>query len=339
MVCRVEESEASQYISPSRTGFHFSEKYCPVTGPERPPPRQHLLTASLKFTSVLTSPPLTRPSGEASGGPSCLPNGLVAQAPGMSSTTWVASAWDAPVRYYGWESSDAGDRSTIRPGLSKSNGAVELPPAPNGPMAMETGSTALRASLDPRRTSSPHYLRVGTYERQREERYLVLHYLKEATAPRSGKGTRSALHSNGITASRLLAAMRKRPWEGRPNASTPQEWRAWVNHLEPMLERHLRWLTVDGLAARLDSDGVAPEGGCKEEARFVAVDPNDGEAAFGFQAEGQRVFGHFAGGRGASAECDGVPGTSASSGVGLSMMTGGVRIMKSRPIKMVKPWR
>lgn len=193
--------------------------------------------------------------------------------------------------------------------------------------------------------------RVGTYERQRKERDLILRYLRAATlsqrdgaVPRavgphhyppeiagtteSGSSARDPpTNVEGVTAAELLAGMRERPWEGEAETGTALEWREWVEHLEPILERHLVWLTVDGLAARVcRANGDAG-------ARFVAVAPVGGERG---------VLG--AGGQASSVGHDGLPvggsvAAGRAGGGGSCVLAGGMRIMKSLPLKMVKPWR
>lgn len=317
IVCSV-ESESPEDLVPSRTGFHFSEKYCPVTGPERPPPRQDLLAASWKLTSQFT-PSLTRPVGEAPGDHLCSTTGHGVQQP-MSSSLGSSDRVAGDVSQYNgaWKPNSSS---------KKTNGTIE-PPA----VVIETRAAE---SAMVRRAKS-HSERIGTYERQRVERCLVLHYLREATMSWTGQ-------PNGTTSARLLAAMRKRPWEGAPNAGTLEEWRAWVDHLEPTLERHLRWLVVDGLAARSDSNGDTSGGGDKEQARYVAVVSRAGETDFNIWTERHGSAGHLAcvsaGRTGARTGDEGVLGTGTNSSFGLPMMNGGVRVMKSRPIKMVKPWR
>lgn len=236
----------------------------------------------------------------------------------------------------------------------------------NAVVAMATGS-------DKPRTSSR---RVGTYERERQQRCSVLHYLTLATTPQpprvavadssaagdadagaaaaaaakaaspSPAASGATAHPDGATAAALLATMRERPWQGRPIAGTAQDWAEWLRHLDPTLERHLRWLVVDGLALQSNRDGVG------KEARFVAVRPpppaeherkgreEDEEEAVepGGQASAGRLAAPATGGKaavGGGAAGPGADTLAASS----SMLAGGRRIMKSRPIKMVKPWR
>lgn len=316
IVCSV-DSESREDIVPSRTGFHFSEKYCPVTGPKRPPPRQDLLAASRKLTSQFT-PSLTRPVGEATGDQLCSITGHGVQQPMTSLGSSDRVPGDVNQCNRAWKL-DSSSRKT--------NGAIEPPAVVIETRAMESAVVKLVKS---------HSERIGTYERQRVERCLVLHYLREATKSLTGQ-------PNGTTAARLLATMKKRPWEGTPNAGTLEEWRAWVDHLEPTLERHLRWLIVDGLAARLDSNGDASDGGDKEQARYVAVVSRAGETDFNIWTGRHGSAGHLAcvsaGRTEARTGDEGVRGTGTNSSFGLHMMNGGVRVMKSRPIKMVKPWR
>ncbi|CAN0199599.1 unnamed protein product [Scytosiphon promiscuus] len=152
--------------------------------------------------------------------------------------------------------------------------------------------------------------------------------------------------------------MRERPWEGQLGRGTAQDWAEWLEHLEPTLERHLRWLTVDGLAVELG----AADGRARGETRFVALAKplagspfyTDGvevgerlrvqaeEVAAAGEPGGQESAGRLAapvaGGRAAAAGGAAGPGAGTLAG-GPSMLAGGMRIMKSRPIKMVKPWR
>lgn len=198
--------------------------------------------------------------------------------------------------------------------------------------------------------------RPGTYEREREERGLVLHYLRAATTSlqpsqnvastdQGGRApTPSPSDSEGTTAAALLMAMRERPWEGRPNAGSSHEWSEWLEHLEPTLERHLRWLTVDGLAARSTREGSEFRERGSGEARFSAVLPADGEevaGAGGHASAGKQTW-LSAGGNAAAAAPPGardVGWPAGAKGGGSCVLTGQARIMKSRPIKMVKPWR
>lgn len=327
VVCR-SESSSSEEPTPPRTGFHYSEKYCPVTGPERPPPRQDLLTASFKLTSLLT-PSLAR------------------------SASGAGIAGGEANRDSGHESGDAGDGETER--WADSKGAARRPAVLTG--AGLAGAAAMASSTTDQRSPTLHR-RVGTYEREREKRGLVLHYLTVATTPQPTKVTPSndadetsssaataskPSHPDGATAAALLTAMRERPWEGRPNAGTPQEWEEWLKHLEPTLERHLRWLTVDGLASRSNADWDDPANG-KREARFVAELPDAERDEEGTEAGGTASAGRLhvssSGGKVVAAGGAGGQGAGAfTAAAGLSMFAGGMRIMKSRPIKMVKPWR
>lgn len=333
IVCSV-ESETPEDLVPSRTGFHFSEKYCPVTGPERPPPRQDLLAASWKLTRQLT-PSLARPVGEAPGDYLCSMNGHGMQQP-MTSSLGSSGRVAGDVDPYNeaWKPQDDRVRMVKISSSGKTNGVIEPP-------TVDVEARAAASVMA--RGAKSHSERIGTYERQRVERCLVLHYLREATMPWTGQETCHPPESNGTTAARLLAAMRKRPWEGTPNAGTLEEWRAWLDHLEPTLERHLRWLVVDGLAARSDSNGAASGGGDKEEARYVAVVSTVGGTDFDIWTGRQGSAGHLAyvsaGLTGARTGDDGVLGTGTNSSFGLPMVNGGIRVMKSRPIKMVKPWR
>ena len=226
--------------------------------------------------------------------------------------------------------------------------------------------------------------RVGTYERERQQRCSVLHYLTLATTPQPLEAaaspadsaelgaaaataadaaqdaaspsppTSATTHPDGATAAALLATMRERPWEGRPSTGTVQDWAEWLEHLDPTLERHLRWLVVDGLAVQSNRDRDRGK-----EARFVAVHPlptsqpqpqpqpphfekeNEGEEETvepGGQASAGRLATPVTGGKAATAGGAAGPGADILA-AGSSMLAGGVRIMKSRPIKMVKPWR
>lgn len=209
--------------------------------------------------------------------------------------------------------------------------------------------------------------RFGTYERERQQRCSVLHYLTLATTPQpadAGADTAAAhhgapptsmiaTHPRGATASALLAVMRKHPWEGRPGAGTAKDWAEWLEHLEPTLDRHLRWLAADGLAAEWNT------GNEEEGPRYLAVARSPSEMALSRAVEEERARAHaeemaavepggqesagrlaapVAGGRVAAAGGAAGPGADTVA-AGPSMLAGGVRIMKSRPIKMVKPWR
>lgn len=324
VLCRT-EPKSRENATPPRTGFHYSEKYCPVTGPERPPPRQDLLSASFKLTSLLT-PSLARSGGGASAG-------------GGPWLVGVQQATSAEMNGHGCIGAEAarggrGGRGYAGGGGDKwagSNGTMK-PPLASSPAPAAVRTSASSQAIDQPMGRSQRFRRFGTYEREREERGLVLHYLTAATT--------SSYNPHGATAAGLLAAMRERPWGGRPSAGTPQEWREWLEGLEPTLERHLRWLTVDGLAARLDRNEDRPVDGGRG-ARFVAVLPAAGVMEDGTEAGGQELVGRLAGpsSGGKAAAGGGADGAGAAAAFGVSMLSGGVRIMKSRPIKMVKPWR
>lgn len=167
-------------------------------------------------------------------------------------------------------------------------------------------------------------------------------------ATASATATSVPPHPAGATASELLAAMRESPWQGWPSAGagTRREWAAWLERLTPTLERHLRWLAVDGLALQSNGGGdslaLAPGGGVPS--RFLAVLPDAGQEA-GAEPGGNESAGRLssfpAGGRAVAAGgAGGGPGAGPGSPVaGASLLAGGMRFMKSRPIKMVKPWR
>lgn len=213
---------------------------------------------------------------------------------------------------------------------------------------------AVSSTVANRRQPSALQRRRGTYEREREERGFVLHHLTIVTTSRPTKsaGNRESSNANGgcttanvfsvppypngISAADLMATMRERPWEGRASAGSPQEWVEWLDLLEPTLERHLRWLAVDGLAARSDTNSAD-----SKEARFAAVklvpvEPDDGAEGGGKESTGRPVAPSTGGKVAAGGGPGGVGGNKAAC---LSMLNGGMRIMKSRPLKMVKPWR
>lgn len=265
------------------------------------------------------------------------------------------------------------DRGVDGEKWSSSNGT-------NGKRRDSAESSAGAASSGPLHQPRTSHRRVGTYERERQQRCSVLHYLTVATMPQRGtkqaaspangaseggaaagegaaatagggeadatngaasssspSATSGAVaHPDGATAAGLLAAMRERPWEGRPSAGTAQDWAEWLEYLDPTLERHLRWLVVDGLAVQTNRDG-------EQEARFVAVRPppqeqEDEAAEPGGQESAGRLSAPATGGRAAAGGGGAGPGADKLA-PGSSMLAGGVRIMKSRPIKMVKPWR
>ena len=219
--------------------------------------------------------------------------------------------------------------------------------------------------------------RFGTYEREHQERSSVLHYLTVATLLRArpanlrtatsadagandgggnrgggvDKATAAAApvppHPDGATTSELLAAMRESPWEGRPRATgTRREWGEWLLRLEPTLERHLRWLAVDGLASQSHGVGDALSARDGAPSRFLAVLPGAGREEDGAEPGGNESAGRLSGGfpaggqAAATGGAGGGPGAEAGSlAADPSLLAGGMRIMKSRPIKMVKPWR
>lgn len=304
--------------STPRNDFYFSERYCPATatGPGRPAPPLDLLTASLKLTGQhKLSLGRFRDVDEV---------GTTARANGEQGSAGIAGGVVE------------GGAAAAAARWANSNG--------KGKDSREVSWAAAVGPDEPR--ARPATRRVGTYERERQQRCSVLHYLTIASTPRPGaaavdaastvtatsdgnsRSTSSATRPEGATAAALLAAMRERPWEGRPNAGSAQDWAEWLEHLAPTLERHLRWLVVDGLAAQLDGAG-------EREARFVAVVKEDEEAAV--EPGGPESAAPGAGARVAAAVATRTSGTA---GAGASsMLAGGVRIMKSRPIKMVKPWR
>lgn len=308
--------------STPRNDFYFSERYCPGTamGPGRPAPPLDLLTASLKLT-----------------GQHKLSLGRFRDVDDVG-TLSRANGEQASAGRAGGVVGD-GDGAVAADRLATSNG--------KGKDSREVSAAAVGPD-EPR--ARPATRRVGTYERERQQRCSVLHYLTMASTPRpaaapvhstadghaaaavhaartvatasgaaSPPTSSSATRPEGATAAALLAAMRERPWEGRPNAGSAQDWAEWLEHLAPTLERHLRWLVVDGLAAQLDGAG-------EREARFVAVMKEEEEAV---EPGGPESAAPGAGARVAAAVATGAS----------SMLAGGVRIMKSRPIKMVKPWR
>lgn len=352
---RAESSRSSEGPAPSRTGFHYSEKYCPATGPERPPPRQVLLTASFKLTRMLT-PSLSRFGGGA-GVDYC--TGTTLSSPGPDGKRGAAAGANGGGGEGGAEY--GGGEANRRGNWSGSNGAGKPLAVPSVPgFAGGAGMAAAAAGAGAESTRAPpaFHRRLGTYERERQERRSVLHYLTSATAAQSevfaavsaeagvGNATAAAKpnlsYPHGATAAGLMVAMREHPWGGTSSTGSPQDWAEWLRQLEPTLERHLRWLTVDGLAAQLNGDPNDPvgEGG---EARFVALMPFAGDGVGGAEPGGKKSAGRLGtpptGGNAVAAGGAGGPGAGLTSAAGLSMLPGGVRIMKSRPIKMVKPWR
>ncbi|CAN0517885.1 unnamed protein product, partial [Ectocarpus sp. 8 AP-2014] len=224
---------------------YFSERYCPATatGPGRPAPPLDLLTASLKLTGQHKLS-LGRFRDVDEVGAAARANGEQASA---GRAGGVVEGGAAAAR---WASSN---------GKGKDSREVSwAAPAPAAPAAVGPDQPRARAATR----------RVGTYERERQQRCSVLHYLTIASTPRPAAAavdagstvtatsdavspsTSSATRPEGATAAALLAAMRERPWEGRPNAGSAQDWAEWLEHLAPTLERHLRWLVVDGLAAQ-----------------------------------------------------------------------------------------
>lgn len=405
----VSQSDDSSTSSlPPRCGFHYSQKYRPVSGPERPPPPRDLLTASFKLTTLLTpsrtrsssalgltGPPWSSHPGPAGGVVQQDPAGAAGKAehegvhkrgPSCREVGWQ---WDGESEMGGRarEDSSAGGACASGNGngngncayvnwtgsngvVSNTGGGNRAPRSP--PEGVSAMATTTAAAPDHR---PPSMRRVGTYEREREERGLVLHYLRAASAaaapasqkkkadpntvgPTTADASRNspandaeanAAQTEGTTAAALLMAMRERPWEGRSSAGTPAEWSEWLERLEPTLERHLRWLTVDGLASRssgANSDDGSRRGGFGSgDARFVAVlrTEEDDEGHAGGAASAGRQAGRQAGGSAAAAAtapaAGGVGGPAGGGGGGSCVLVGGMRIMKSRPIKMVKPWR
>lgn len=392
----------------SRCGFHFSEKYRPVTGPERPPRRQDLLTASLKLTSWIT--PARPRSGSAGAAlPTAVgastttatanpPRGVpaaLAEQQRVGATVGTTPPEESESHHTRGGSGDGGrparawserqevdllDQKAGASGGAVKNAHINYTGA-NGTRTSAAlasdfgGHPRLQSDYSTvRRAAVPASRRIGTYEREREERGLVLHYLRAATV--SQRSTSVAAHGSsestagtsraavaaggaaangpsdaasaptneGTTAAALLLSMRERPWEGRPNAGSPKEWSEWLEQLEPTLERHLRWLTVDGLAARSSGDRSEASGGGRggEEVKFSAVlsAAPDMPAGGGGQASAGRQAGLSAGGSAAAmAAAGGEGGAAGAGGGGSCVLTGQMRIMKSRPIKMVKPWR
>lgn len=363
----------------SRCGFHFSEKYRPLSGPERPPRRQDLLTASFKLTSLIA--PARAPSGGAGAAlpPAAnssrgVPAALAGQHGGSGDGGGSFRAWSGRQ-----EAGLLGQKTGASGGAVKDahvNWAGANGTRTSAALTSNSGGYARLQSdcSTGRRAAAPGSRRIGTYEREREERGLVLHYLRAATVSQrstsvaahgpsgSNAGTSrsavapgvaaangpsdaaSAPTDEGTTAAALLLSMRERPWEGRPNAGSPQEWSEWLEQLEPTLERHLRWLTVDGLAARSSGDGSDASGGGRGsgEVKFSAVlsAAPDMAAGGGGKASAGRQAGLSAGGSAAAMAAAGGDGGAAGAGGGGScVLTGQMRIMKSRPIKMVKPWR
>lgn len=344
------ESRTNEGPAPSRTGFYFSERYRPATatGPARPPPPQDLLTASLKLTGQLRPCP-----GRFGGGATTTADrdGLHSQAGG--------NGVDGGGRDGREGSGAAAGRDAGR--WATSNGKRKDSTIDWTSPASSSSSSSSSSSMGSDETRLRRRRRSGTYERERRQRCSVLHYLTAATttprptkagaAVRSGGGggggsgspiAACATHPEGATAAVLLAAMRERPWEGRPSGGTAQDWAEWLEYLDPTLERHLRWLAVDGLAVQSNRDG----GGA--EARFVAVLPPPAKQAGeetvepgGHECAGRRrPTAASAGTGGYAAAAAGAAGPGADTlATGPSMLAGGVRIMKSRPIKMVKPWR
>lgn len=307
--------------STPRNDFYFSERYCPATatGPGRPTPPLDLLTASLKLTGQHNLS-LGRFRDVEEVGTTARANGEQASA-GRAGV--IAEDGAGAAAAASWANSN---------GKGKDSGELPAAAAAFGPD-------------EPR--ARPATRRVGTYERERQQRCSVLHYLTIASAPRpvaaaaavdaartvtatsdaASPPTSSATHPEGATAATLLEEMRELPWEGRPNAGSAQDWAEWLEHLAPTLERHLRWLVVDGLATQLD-------GADEREARFVAVVKEEEDSV---EPGGPESAAPGAGARVAAAVATGTSGTAGAAAS--SMLAGGVRIMKSRPIKMVKPWR
>lgn len=253
----------------------------------------------------------------------------------------------------------------------------------------EPVALSARAEVSARAVRQPDFAatppasrRFGTYEREREERGLILHYLRAATASQhagagagsggndvtaagdsESGGARAGEHAadvptgraapavaspeEGTTAAALLLSMRERPWEGRATAGSAREWSEWLEQLEPTLERHLRWLAVDGLAAQASGDRPRSDGWGETEVRFSAilstVDERSEAVGGGGQASAGRQAGRSTGGSAVAAAAapaaGGVGGPAGAGGGRSCVLNGQMRIMKSRPIKMVKPWR
>lgn len=300
--------------APSRTGFHYSEKYCPVTGPDRPPPRHDLLTASFKLTSLF--------------------------APGQARP--LSSSRDG---------SEANSGETVNRRDTEQGKMGGL----NGSLTDKSGGRNL-ADAARYGTAAAFGGRPGTPEREREEREIVLHYLTISTThPASDQSTGKAnsVHGmparganaaslknptssppspDGMTAAGLLAAMHERPWAGRASTGTSQAWREWLKQLEPTLERHLRGLTKDGLAARSnrDEDDLSgrQDGGARFVALLAAAEAEEPEAGVYKVPSSPRD-------KDAAAAADREMGSASR----MSGLWEAVRVMKSRPIKMAKPWR
>lgn len=372
------ESQTEEGPAPCRTGFYYSERYCPAvtTGPQRPPPPQDLLSASLKLTG------LPRPSrgrfrgGELeSGGARGTPPWLYPDhqadrgTEGRVNGERLSETWGNYNNYnsYNYNNNNTGKAAAAHQAWATSNGKAKA--TDGGGAAWPANGTERSSSggddhVGPPRPPPPGR-RFGTYERERLQRRSVLHYLTLATTsqPPTGAGSAASAgaavnppasvvtHPRGATPAALLAVMRERPWEGQPGgAGTAQEWSEWLEYLEPTIERHLRWLAVDGLAAQ-SNIGAAP-GNC----RYVALETPLARRAFlaegkeerlrmqeevvepGGQESAGRLAAPVAGGRVAAAGGAEEPGADMVA-EGPSMLAGGVRIMKSRPIKMVKPWR
>ncbi|CAN0554443.1 unnamed protein product, partial [Ectocarpus sp. 12 AP-2014] len=229
-------SRMDETSSTPRNDFYFSERYCPATatGLGRPAPPLDLLTASLKLTGQHKLS-LGRFRDVDEVGTTARANGEQASAGRGGGVVEGGAA--AAAR---WANSNGQGKDS----REVSWAAAAVPAAAVGPD-------------EPR--ARPATRRVGTYERERQQRCSVLHYLTIASTPRPGaaavdaastvtatsgaisRSTSSAARPEGATAAALLVAMRERPWEGRPNAGSAQDWAEWLEHLAPTLERHLRW--------------------------------------------------------------------------------------------------
>ncbi|CAM9193789.1 unnamed protein product, partial [Laminaria digitata] len=191
---REEEANPGQGPAPPRTGFHYSEKYCPATGPQRPPRRQVLLSASLKLTEKL-SPSPARPcsrGGAGSMGPPWAPP------PAGGQRSEPAGAGGVGVEPTGGGRGEAGrDGGAVGSGRAGAAAGAERWRDSNGTSGVKAGRSlthsaaagagagagAGAAGIDGRLPAMPR--RYGTYEREHQERGSVLHYLTVATLLRT----------------------------------------------------------------------------------------------------------------------------------------------------------
>lgn len=323
-------------VPSSRSGFHFSQKYRPVNGPERPPPTLHLLSASFRLSSLLNPA-----SSESS-----LDTAEVSRDGSQSSLGAAVAEYERSRDVGGGEyrGGHGPNGASGRGKVGARDGAVALPRV-SQELAGSTGVVAngtIGAASRPSESRSlgagsgqsmKRRRRIGTYERQRKERDFILRYLRAATLMQRKVGRDGVVTTpspEGMTARALLMDMRERPWEGEAEKGTPAQWAEWMEHVETVLERHLVWLVVDGLAVRRGHGRDA------SEARFAAVMPmvgeGEGEAVVG--SGGQALSGGYSG-----VNAGGGAAVARGAGGGESCALGGMRIMKSRPLKMVKPWR